>query len=100
MLASGAEIRSPGGYGASWQSVRPSDGGAAPGGSGDEGHRQACSAQNQRHAAHGSGDLGRQAGDDGGPAPLSIDDEWVWPAINSGIQRRRWYPVGIGGSKP
>jgi hypothetical protein len=38
MSASGAEIGSPDGYGASWQSVRPSDGGAAPGGSGDEGH--------------------------------------------------------------
>jgi hypothetical protein len=36
--ASWAEIGSPGGSGGSWWSVRPGDGGAAPGGSGEEGH--------------------------------------------------------------
>jgi hypothetical protein len=40
--ASRVEIRSPGGYGDSWWSVRPSDGGAAPSGSGEDSHRQAC----------------------------------------------------------
>jgi hypothetical protein len=98
--ASRAEIGSPDGYGASWQSVRPSDGGAAPGGYGDEGHRQACSAWNWRHAAHGSGDPCRLAGNDGGPAPLSIDNEWAWSTISSGIQWWRKHPVNIGGSKP
>jgi hypothetical protein len=98
--ASGAEIGSLGGYGASWRSVRPSDGGAAPGGYGDEGHRQACSAWNRRHAAHGSGDPGRQADDDGGPALLSIDNEWAWPTISNGIRWRRQYLIDIGGSKP
>jgi hypothetical protein len=36
--ASGTEIGSPDGSGDSWWSVRPGNGGAAPGGSGDKGH--------------------------------------------------------------
>jgi hypothetical protein len=55
------------------------------GGSGNEGHQQVCSTQNLRCATHGSGDPGRRAGDDGGPAPLSISGEWMWSMINGGI---------------
>jgi hypothetical protein len=36
--ASGVEIGSPGGSRDSWWSVHPGDGGAVPGGSGEEGH--------------------------------------------------------------
>jgi hypothetical protein len=48
--ASTAEIGSPGGSGDSWWSVQPGDGGAAPSGSGKEGHRQAYSTQNRWNA--------------------------------------------------
>jgi hypothetical protein len=46
--ASGAEIRSPNRSGDSWWSVWPSDGGAVPGGSSEEGCQHACSTRNQR----------------------------------------------------
>jgi hypothetical protein len=44
--ASGAKIGLPDGYGDSWWSVRPSDGGVVPSGSRDEGRRQAYSTLN------------------------------------------------------
>jgi hypothetical protein len=37
---------------------------------------------------HGSSEVGRRAGDDGGLAPLSISGEWAWSTIGGGI--RRW----------
>jgi hypothetical protein len=86
--ASRVEIGSPDGSGDSWWSVRPGDGGATPGGSGDEGHRQVCSTWNLWCIAHGSDDPGRWAGDDGGPTPLSIGSEWARSTIDGGIQRR------------
>jgi hypothetical protein len=91
--ASGVEIGLLDGSRNSWRSVRPCDGGAASSGSGDEGRRQVYSAQNLRCAAHGSSDLGRQIGDDGGPAPLRIGGEWVWSMISGGIRRRRQHLV-------
>jgi hypothetical protein len=45
--ASRVEIGSRSGSGDSWWVVWPSDRGATPGGSGDKGHRQACSTQNR-----------------------------------------------------
>jgi hypothetical protein len=77
MSASGAEIESTDGSRDSWWSVWFGGRGAAPGGSGDEGRRRACSVRNRRCTTHGSGDTGRWASDDGGPAPLGIGDEWV-----------------------
>jgi hypothetical protein len=85
MSASGVEIGSPDGSGDSWWSVRPSNGGAATGGSRDKGHRQVCSTRNLWHTEHRSDDLGRWTGGDGGLALLSIDDEWAWSTIGGRI---------------
>jgi hypothetical protein len=86
MLSSRAEIGSPDGSEDSWWSVQPDDGGPTSVGSGDKGHQQVYSVWNLWRAVHGSSDPGRRAGDDGGPAPLSIGGEWVWLMIGGGIR--------------
>jgi hypothetical protein len=100
MMSSGVEIGSLNGSGDSWWSVRLGDGGAAHSGSRDERHRQVCFAWNMQRAAHKSSDLCRWAGDEGGPALLSIGGEWALSTIDGGIQRWWWHPVSIDGSKP